>query len=107
MGDSLERIRALPTDIRWEAGGELERVQSGQNPVDFRPMRDVGPGTIEIRLHSDGEFRIFYVAQFAEAVYVLHCFSKKTRTTRQADLQIGRRRYRAMTEVRALSKEKP
>ena len=59
-------------------------------------MPDVGSGTAEIRLHADNEYRVFYVARFEEAVYVLHCFDKKTQKTRQADIEIGRRRYQAM-----------
>jgi phage-related protein len=100
MGDSLARLRALPADVRWDAGGQLERVQSGQNPDDFRPVPDVGPGTMEVRLHVENEYRVFYVARFEEAVYVLHCFVKKTRTSREADIDLGRRRYRAMLEYR-------
>src|SRR5437016_14088865 len=100
MGDSLERVRALPADVRWNAGGQLERVQGGQNPDDFRRMPEVGSGTMEIRLHAENEYRVFYVARFEEAIFVLHCFVKKTRTTRQADIEMGRRRYRAMLEFR-------
>ena len=69
-------------------------------PEDFRPMPDVGPGVVEIRLHCASEYRVFYVARFEEAVYVLHCFTKKTRATRQADLEAGQRRYAAMIERR-------
>lgn len=67
MGDSLNSLRAFPADVR--AGGyQLELVQRGESPSDFRPMPDVGRGVIEIRLHSNGEYRIFYAARFEEAV---------------------------------------
>jgi phage-related protein len=46
------------------------------------------------------EYRVFYVARFAEAVYVLHCFVKKTRATAKADVELGRKRYAAMLELR-------
>jgi len=55
---------------------------------------------MEIRVHGENEFRVFYVAQFAEAVYVLHCFIKKTQATRKSDIQLGRHRYTAMLELR-------
>jgi phage-related protein len=100
MGDSIERLRQAPRDIRSEAGYQLELVQGGETPTDFRPMPDVGSGVIEIRLHGASEYRVFYVARFEEAVYVLHCFVKKTRATRQADIDLGKRRYRAMLEKR-------
>ncbi len=57
-------------------------------------MPDVGPGVIELRVHAGGEFRVFYVAKFAEAIYVLYAFEKRTRTTSSRDIEAGRRRYR-------------
>lgn len=57
-------------------------------------MSDVGPGVREIRIHILGEWRVFYVAQFAKAVYVLHAFQKKTRKTRREDIELARKRYR-------------
>ena len=52
-------------------------------------MPEVGSGVMEIRLHGHNEFRVFYVARFAEAVYVLHCFVKKTQATRKADIDLA------------------
>jgi phage-related protein len=86
--------------IRSDAGYQLDLVQRGEAPADFRPMPDVGAGVMEIRLHGDNEFRVFYVARFEETVYVLHCFVKKTRATRKADVDLGRQRYVAMIEMR-------
>ena len=63
-------------------------------------MPDVGPGAMEIRVHGENEFRVFYVTQFEEAVHVLHCFVKKTRTTRKADIELGKLRYAAVLELR-------
>jgi len=102
LGDSLERLRKAPEDIRSDAGYQLELVQRGDAPDDFRPMPDVGPGVMEIRLHGIDEHRVFYVARFQEAIYVLHYFVKKTRKTRDADLELGRRRYRALLQQRSM-----
>lgn len=104
LGDSQARLRAAPADIRADAGYQLEQVQRGEAPTHFRPMADVGPGVMEIRLHGDNEFRVFYVARFEEAVYVLHCFVKKTQTTRKADIEMGKRRYAALLELRRVRK---
>jgi phage-related protein len=60
----------------------------------------VGAGVVEIRLHGDNEFRVFYVARFEEAVYVLHAFIKKTQATRKADIDLGKARYTAMLGAR-------
>ena len=100
MGDSLARLRREAADTRSDVGYQLELVQSGELPADFKPMPDVGPGAMEIRVHGAGEYRVFYVARFEEAVYVLHVFIKKTQATRRADLDLGRQRYRAMLEQR-------
>ena len=100
LGDSLKRLREAPADIRSDAGYQLDLVQRGETPTDFRPMPDVGPGAMEIRVHGENEFRVFYVARFEEAIYVLHCFVKKTRATRKADIELGRQRYVAMLKLR-------
>lgn len=100
LGDSLARLRAAPADIRADAGYQLELVQRGETPTDFRPMPDVGSGVLEIRVHGENEFRVFYVARFQEVVYVLHCFVKKTRATRRAEIDLGGQRYAVMLEWR-------
>jgi len=100
MGDSLARLRKAPADIRSDAGYQLELVQRGEAPADFKSMPDVGAGVMEIRLHGANEYRVFYVARFEEAVYVLHCFVKKTEATRKADLDMGKQRYGALLEMR-------
>ena len=71
LGDSLVRLRAAAADIRSDAGYQLDLVQRGEMPTDFQPMPEVGPGAIEIRVHSETEFRVFYITRFVEAVYVL------------------------------------
>lgn len=63
-------------------------------------MSSVGAGVREIRLHVEGAHRVFYVATFAEAVYVLHAFEKKSRKTSARDLEIGRERYRSLVARR-------
>ena|SRR5437773_1075242 len=92
LGSSLEDVRAFPDDARRVSGYQLRRVQLGLIPSDWKAMTVVGPGVFEIRVRTGVEHRIFYVARFAEAVYVLHAFQKKTRQTRSADVEVGRRR---------------
>jgi phage-related protein len=64
-----------------------------------RPDR-LEAGAREVRVHVDGERRVFYVATFPEAVYVLHVFEKKTRKTAPRDLALGQQRYRLMLQER-------
>ena len=57
----------------------------------------MGQGVREIRIRdANGAFRVVYVAKLAEAVYVLHCFQKKTQKTSKADLDLAEARYRAL-----------
>jgi phage-related protein len=100
LGSSLEDLKAFPEDARWSAGYQLRRLQEGLEPGDWKVMPGVGPGVQEIRLHTTIEHRVFYVARFAEAVYVLHAFKKKARKTPNRDLELGQRRYRDLIAAR-------
>ena len=93
MGSSRADLRAFPREARSEAGFQLRMVQAGEAPLDWKTMRAIGPGVVEIRIHRGGEFRVLYVAKFREAIYVLHCFGKKTQRTNQGDLNKAKRRY--------------
>ena len=72
VGSSLDDLREFPAEARRAAGFELDSVQRGLEPSDWKPMNEVSAGVREIRIHVLGEWRILYVAKFAEAVYVLH-----------------------------------
>ena len=100
LGSSLSDLRAFPAEARQDAGYALDRIQQGLAPPDWKPMPDIGAGAYEVRVHANGEFRIFYVAKFAEAVYVLHAFQKKAQQTTQRDMDLGRRRYASLLEMR-------
>lgn len=74
-GSALNDLRAFPAPARREAGHQLDQVQHGQEPHDWKPMPTIGLGVREIRIRDiAGAFRVVYVAKFADAVYVLHCF---------------------------------
>lgn len=92
VGSSLDDQRALPPEVRRELGFDLRRVQRGKLPRDWKPLKTVGPGVIEIRVRLRGAFRMMYVAKYAEAVYVLHVFQKKTQKTSALDLEVARQR---------------
>ncbi len=98
-GSSREERREFPVAARREAGHQLDQVQQGLAPDDWKPMPRVGSGVQEIRVRdAAGAFRVIYVAKFAHAVYVLHCFQKKTQKTSKADLDLAARRYRELTQ---------
>jgi phage-related protein len=96
---SLDDLRSFPAAARREAGYQIDLVQQGLEPDDWKPMNTVGQGVREIRIREDdGAFRVIYVAKLADAVYVLHCFQKKTQATRKADLDLAERRYRELVK---------
>jgi len=104
LGDSRDTIRAFPDDVRQRAGFQLWRVQRGLEPNDWKPMPSVGLGVQEIRIHTGTEHRVLYVAKFAEAVYVLHAFEKRTRRTPNDDLDLARQRLGLLMTQRARRK---
>ena len=75
-------------------------------PSDWKPMPTVGPGVHEIRIRTGLEHRVFYLARFEEAVYVLHSLEKRTRQTREADLVLARRRLADVQALRRKPKER-
>jgi phage-related protein len=95
-GNSLDDLRQFPLNAR-EAGYQIDRVQNGLEPSDWKPMNSVGQGVKEIRIRdADGAFRVIYLAKLADAVHVLHCFQKKTEKTTEADIELARKRFRAL-----------
>lgn len=100
LGSARRDVRAFPRDARRLAGFQLRRVQQGLDPTDWKAMRGVGPGVREIRIHTVLEHRVLYVASFAEAVYVLHAFEKRSRKAARGDVELGRQRYRALVSPR-------
>jgi phage-related protein len=94
IGDSLKRLRAFPDDARQDAGYQLDKVQRGEQPDDFKPMPSIGEGVEEIRVRDEaGVFRVIYTARLRDEVVVLHAFQKKTRATSKRDLELARARW--------------
>ena len=95
LGDALDALRSFPEPARREAGFQLDKVQHGGEPDDWKPMRSIGQDVREIRIRDEsGAFRAIYLAKLADAVYVLHCFQKKTEQTSDRDIKLARKRFR-------------
>ena len=94
LGDSLKCLRDFPESARHDAGYQLDKVQRGEQPDDFKPMAVIGKGVEEIRITDEsGAYRVIYVARRADAVYVLHAFQKKTQATPKKDIDTARKRF--------------
>jgi phage-related protein len=80
LGSSLDDLRAFPEEAKRESGYQIDRVQNGLEPDNFKPMTTVGTSVYEIRVEDQsGAFRVIYIAKFEQCVYVLHCFQKKSK----------------------------
>lgn len=98
LGDSLQCLRDFPEDARHDAGYQLDKVQRGEQPDDFKPMQSIGKGVEELRVTDEsGAYRVIYFARRPEAVYVLHAFQKKTRATPKREIETARRRFAQLT----------
>ena len=97
LGDSLDIVRSFPGRARRSAGYQLDRVQRGLEPDDWKPMPGIGAGVREIRVRdASGAYRVVYIASLAEAVYVLHAFQKKSQRTLPRDLDLAQLRLREL-----------
>ena len=94
LGDSLRCLRAFPIGARHDAGRQIAKLQRHEKPDDFKAMPSVGKGIEEVRIWDEaGAFRVVYIARYPEAVYVLHAFQKKTRTTAKRDIELVKSRF--------------
>ena len=100
LGNSLAAVRAFSDAARREAGYHLGKTQSGRDPSDWKPMPAIGVGVREIRIHAENEYRVIYVAKFAEAIYVLHAFTKKSQQTAKRDIDMAAQRYCELGKLR-------
>ena len=97
----IRRSAGIPERRPEGSGFPVGEGRAGVEPADWKPFDEVGAGTREIRIReASGIFRVMYVAKFEEAIYVLHCFRKKTPLTGKRDKEIAAARYRAVLNVR-------
>ena len=96
---SLNDLKLFPEDARREAGYQLDKVQRGFDPTDWKPMKTVGAGVSEIRIKDDqGIYRVIYITKYANTVFVLHAFKKKSQKTAKKDLDIARQRLKVVIQ---------
>ncbi len=94
VGSSLNDLRDFAPLARQMAGFQIDRVQNGLMPEDFKPMPNVGQGVYEIRVNVQGAWRVLYISRLEDAIYVLHCFQKKTLKTRKEDIDLAQKRHK-------------
>ncbi|MFC3909452.1 type II toxin-antitoxin system RelE/ParE family toxin [Legionella dresdenensis] len=98
LGSSYNDLLSFSKPAKQVAGFNLDRVQRGLEPADWKPMPSIGKGVKEIRIHCENEYRVIYAAQFEEGIYILHTFVKKTQKTRHADIDLAKQRYKEIVK---------
>ncbi|TAH14095.1 MAG: hypothetical protein EAZ11_00190 [Curvibacter sp.] len=92
VGSAKKDLLALPDEVINDFGYALGAVQLGATPAQAKPWKGEGPGVLElVENHRGDTFRAVYTVRFAKAVYVLHCFQKKSPSgvkTAQSDIDL-------------------
>jgi phage-related protein len=106
-GTARDDLSALPEDAKYTLGFQIERLQKGLEPTNWKPMNEIGLGAYEIRVKEEsGAFRVIYVTKFSDAVHILHAFQKKTRKTSKRDIDLAKTRYRDLKTYQVERRQK-
>lgn len=101
IASSLQDLKSFPEDVQRAVGFALFRAQTGKKAPSAKPLKGVvkGAGVLEIvEDHQTDTYRVVYTVRFAETVYVLHAFQKKSKrgiATPKHEVDLIRRRYDA------------
>ena len=108
MGSSKRDLKRLPANVQDSFGFALYLAQIGERAIHAKPFKGLG-GVVELVENHDGDtFRAMYTARFADVVYVLHAFQKKSKTgikTPRQDVDLIRRRLRDAEALHAADEE--
>ena len=105
LGDSQDVIRSFSKDARQNLGNDLQRLGEGEEPLDFAPMRAVLPGVFELRdRDSEHWYRVLYIP-LEGLIYVLHCFTKKTKQTPPKEIETAGKRLQLLRQEIARQKK--
>ena len=94
QGSSIDDIRNFPIEARREVGYQLDKIQNGLEPTDYKPMPSVGKGVQEIRVKDQtGAYRVICVAKLEDGIYVLTAFQNKQQKTPKQEIDKAKRHY--------------
>ncbi len=98
VASSKRDFQEFPAPVQDELGFELFLAQTGQHPPSGKPLKGIGSGIVELIDDFDGDtYRAVYTVRFADAVYVLHAFKKKSKQgikTPQREIDLVKNRLR-------------
>ncbi|OGT54174.1 MAG: hypothetical protein A3F17_06160 [Gammaproteobacteria bacterium RIFCSPHIGHO2_12_FULL_41_15] len=94
LGNSYQDLLGFSKPAKQIAGYNLDKLQRGQEPQDWKPMASIGRGVKELRIHCENEYRVIYLAQYCDGIYILHAFVKKSHKTSQRDIDLAKKRFK-------------
>ena len=101
VGSSLNDLKSFPVDVQQTFGFELHQVQHGKMPDSAKALKGIS-GVYELRDNHDGNtYRAVYIAKLKDAIYVLHCFQKKSKSgiaTPKTDIDLIVNRLKVATD---------
>jgi phage-related protein len=105
LGDSQRAIRSFSKDARQNLGNDLQRLDDGEEPLDFAPMGAVLPAVFELRdRDSEHWYRVLYIP-LEGLIYILHCFTKRTNKTPQKEIETAAKRLQLLRQEIAKRKK--
>jgi len=103
LGDTLGTLRACPQDVQDEVGYAFYLAQIGGKYEGAKPLKGLGAGVLEVIADHRGDtYRAVYTVRFADRVYVLHVFQKKSKkgiATPQSEIEVVRQRLKRAAEL--------
>ena len=100
IGQSKNIIKSFPQAAKRNTGYQLDKIQNGKEPSDWKPVNTIGTGVREIRIKDkEGIYRVIYISKFKQSIYVLHAFKKKARKTSKHDIDVVKTAYKIMLEI--------
>ena len=103
LGGSLRKLKTFPAVVQDELGYAIYLAQRGDKHVTSKPLKGLGTGVLEVVSDHRGDtFRSVYTVRFADRVFVLHAFQKKSKsgvTTPKADIDLIKQRLKQATEI--------
>lgn len=95
---AMKAYLALPKDIQYQFGTDLNAVQKGKDPFSAHKVltESVGPGAIELIENGSPAYRAVYCVKYLDTVFVLHAFEKTTNGVDHKEMATAAKRYKEM-----------
>ena len=96
-------FRSFPLTAQQKAARALTQIGEGDTPELAKPMQGLGTGVWELVIKDKGDaFRVVYVLQLGDEIWVVHAFQKKSTTgiaTPKHEIDLIKDRIKRLKEV--------